>query len=250
MARPAKRSPAAPRAIVRIRPADVVNGRTLTDEQSAVFKDAVETLKRGEETEDAAMANRGRQRLRAMARDLGLLNEMDKAFADLNETALARLRMNDDVRAGGADGRVRVWDGIDQAHRNGDLDGLRVSADSLLALGTTYRQAFVGIEPGQADDTLELNIPVKWVSYIKNTISEIAPHFTMKRQLDDYIRQYYNPLFKRSRIMAGKNYEMARHIASWKRKVMRGWESIEIVSVKTPDSNAKLAASKVKPRAV
>ncbi len=88
-------------------------------------------------------------------------------------------------------------------------------------------------------DVNELNIPVKWVSYIKNTISEIAPHFTMKRQLDDYIRQYYNPLFKRSRIMAGKNYEMARHIASWKRKVMRGWESIEIVSVKTPDSNVK-----------
>ncbi len=83
------------------------------------------------------------------------------------------------------------------------------------------------------------NIPVKWVSYIKNTISEIAPHFTMKRQLDDYIRQYYNPLFKRSRIMAGKNYEMARHIASWKRKVMRGWESIEVISVKTPDSNVK-----------
>ena len=146
MARPAKRSPAAPRAIVRIRPADVVNGRTLTDEQSAVFKDAVETLKRGEETEDAAMANRGRQRLRAMARDLGLLNEMDKAFADLNETALARLRMNDDVRAGGADGCVRVWDGIDQAHRNGDLDGLRVPAATLLALGTTYRQAFVATQ--------------------------------------------------------------------------------------------------------
>jgi phosphorylase/glycogen(starch) synthase len=88
-------------------------------------------------------------------------------------------------------------------------------------------------------DVNEQNVPVKWVSYIKNTISEIAPHFTMKRQLDDYIRQYYNPLLKRSRIMAGKNYEMARHIASWKRKVMRGWESIEVISVKTPDSNVK-----------
>lgn len=83
------------------------------------------------------------------------------------------------------------------------------------------------------------NVPVQWVSYIKNTISEIAPHFTMKRQLDDYIRQYYNPLFKRSKMMAAKNYEMARHIASWKRKVIRGWESIEVVSVKTPDSNIK-----------
>jgi glycogen phosphorylase/synthase len=88
-------------------------------------------------------------------------------------------------------------------------------------------------------DVNKQNVPVKWVSYIKNTISEIAPHFTMKRQLDDYIRQYYNPLLKRSHLMSVKNYEMARHIASWKRKVMRGWESIEVVSMKTPDSNIK-----------
>jgi hypothetical protein len=56
----------------------------------------------------------------------------------------------------------------------------------------------------------------------------------MKRQLDDYYRQYYYKLFKRSKILAAKNYEMARHIASWKRKVLRGWEGIEIASIKTP----------------
>ena len=61
----------------------------------------------------------------------------------------------------------------------------------------------------------------------------------MKRQLDDYIRQYYNPLLKRSRLMAAKNYEMARHIASWKRKVARGWESIEVIAVNIPDSSQK-----------
>jgi alpha-glucan phosphorylase-like protein len=88
-------------------------------------------------------------------------------------------------------------------------------------------------------DVNSKGISAKWVSYIKNTISEIAPHFTMKRQLDDYIRQYYAPLFKRSRIMTGKNYEMARHIASWKRKVLRGWDSIEVIAMKTPDSNQK-----------
>jgi phosphorylase/glycogen(starch) synthase len=82
-------------------------------------------------------------------------------------------------------------------------------------------------------------IPQKWVGYIKNTISEIAPHYTMKRQLDDYFRQYYNKLLKRSRIITSKNYEMARHIASWKRKVLRGWDSIEVVSIKTPDSTLR-----------
>jgi hypothetical protein len=82
-------------------------------------------------------------------------------------------------------------------------------------------------------------VPVEWVSYIKNTISEIAPHFTMKRQLDEYFERYYNRMLKRSKVIIGKNYEMARHIASWKRKVMRGWDSIEVLSLKTPDSTQK-----------
>jgi len=88
-------------------------------------------------------------------------------------------------------------------------------------------------------DRDENGIPDKWVGYIKNTISEIAPHFTMKRQLDDYIRQYYSKMIKRTRILAGKNYEMARHIASWKRKVQRGWESIEVINANIPNSNVK-----------
>ena len=83
------------------------------------------------------------------------------------------------------------------------------------------------------------NVSEKWVSYIKNTISEIAPHFTMKRQLDDYFDRYYNRMLKRSTVIIGKNYEMARHIASWKRKVANGWNSIEVLSVKTPDSTQK-----------
>jgi phosphorylase/glycogen(starch) synthase len=82
-------------------------------------------------------------------------------------------------------------------------------------------------------------IPSKWISYIKNTIADIAPHFTMKRQLDDYIRQYYTKLFRRARTLTAKNYEIARHIASWKRKVTRGWDSIKIISVKTHDSEQK-----------
>jgi glucan phosphorylase len=88
-------------------------------------------------------------------------------------------------------------------------------------------------------DVNSKKIPQRWIGYIKNTISEIAPHYTMKRQLDDYIRQYYTNLIKRSRAMTARNFEMARHIASWKRKVLRGWESIEVVSVTTPDSNVK-----------
>ncbi|MCX6243188.1 MAG: alpha-glucan family phosphorylase [Bacteroidetes bacterium] len=82
-------------------------------------------------------------------------------------------------------------------------------------------------------------VPERWVSYIKNTISGIAPHYTMKRQLDDYIRMYYEPLFERSARMAERNFELARHLASWKRNVLREWNHLEIISLNMPDSTHK-----------
>ncbi|MDP4281271.1 MAG: alpha-glucan family phosphorylase [Bacteroidota bacterium] len=82
-------------------------------------------------------------------------------------------------------------------------------------------------------------LPVRWISYIKNTISEIAPHFTMKRQLDEYISKYYIPLFERSQALKAHNYETARYLASWKRNVIRSWDDIRVISLNVPDSSLK-----------
>ncbi len=82
-------------------------------------------------------------------------------------------------------------------------------------------------------------IPEKWVSHIKNTIAAIAPEFTMKRMLDDYFRKYYNNLLARSTELKANDYEKTKQIAAWKRKIMRGWDSIEVISVSIPDSTKK-----------
>ncbi|MEI6695389.1 MAG: alpha-glucan family phosphorylase [Bacteroidota bacterium] len=83
----------------------------------------------------------------------------------------------------------------------------------------------------------EQNLPVKWLSYVKKTIAQIAPHFTMKRQLDDYFDKYYNKLLNRSDLMIKNNFLLARDITSWKRKVLRSWDSIEILEINLPDSS-------------
>ncbi len=83
------------------------------------------------------------------------------------------------------------------------------------------------------------NIPTEWVQKIKNTIALIAPEFTMKRMLDDYRRKYYTPICKRSAMMNSDNYLNARKLASWKQKMLRSWDSIEVISVETTDSNKK-----------
>ncbi len=82
-------------------------------------------------------------------------------------------------------------------------------------------------------------LPTKWIAHIKKTISDIVPRFTMKRQLDDYYSKYYNKLFERRNLLYANNYELAKKIAAWKQKMIRGWESIEVVSYNLPDSTAK-----------
>ena len=74
-------------------------------------------------------------------------------------------------------------------------------------------------------------IPEKWVSYIKNTIALISPEFTMKRMLDDYYKQFYNKLISSSSILFANEDENIRTLTSWKRRMIRSWDSIESLSV-------------------
>jgi glycogen phosphorylase/synthase len=75
-----------------------------------------------------------------------------------------------------------------------------------------------------------------WISYVKHTISGIAPHFTMKKMMDDYVKQYYTKLIERSDKMKADNYQLIRDMAAWKRRMMRDWNHIEVLKVEVPDS--------------
>lgn len=81
----------------------------------------------------------------------------------------------------------------------------------------------------------EEGLPTAWINYIKNSIEKIASHFTMSRQLEDYIRQYYQPLAQRSARMKNNDYALAKELARWKKKVRTSWESIDVVEIKHPD---------------
>lgn len=78
-----------------------------------------------------------------------------------------------------------------------------------------------------------------WIQYIKRSIGHIAPHFTMQRQLDDYISRFYLPESKRARKLEAKDYEKARRIVEWKEHVASLWEQIKVVNVlyKEPFTN-------------
>ena len=74
-----------------------------------------------------------------------------------------------------------------------------------------------------------------WVRTIKNSIAQIAPHYTMKRQLDDYYAKFYTKEAKRFHALAANNSEKAKEIAAWKEEVVSKWDSIEVVSAQKPE---------------
>ena len=71
----------------------------------------------------------------------------------------------------------------------------------------------------------------EWIQYIKNSVAKIAPHFTMKRMIDDYIERFYNKEAKRSKSLAANNYELAKEIVAWKEKVAAAWDGVHVVSM-------------------
>ena len=69
-----------------------------------------------------------------------------------------------------------------------------------------------------------------WVKTIKNSIAQIAPHYTMKRQLDDYFTKFYCKEAKRHAELVANDYAKAKAIAAWKEEVASKWDAIEVVS--------------------
>ena len=68
----------------------------------------------------------------------------------------------------------------------------------------------------------------EWVGYIKNSFAKIAPIYTTKRMLDDYIDRFYSKQAKRAKTLKASNFGKAKEIAAWKEKVANVWDSIEI----------------------
>ena len=78
-----------------------------------------------------------------------------------------------------------------------------------------------------------------WVKVVKNSIAQIAPHYTMKRQLDDYFSKFYCKEAKRFAALSADNNAKAKEIAAWKEEVVAKWDSIEIVSCDKVEELAK-----------
>lgn len=83
----------------------------------------------------------------------------------------------------------------------------------------------------------------EWIQFIKNSIAHIAPNFTMKRMIDDYITRFYSKEDKRYKSLINHNFAKAKEIAAWKEKVAANWDNINVLDIKLDDFNSSIAVN-------
>ncbi|MBD5254545.1 MAG: glycosyltransferase family 1 protein [Barnesiella sp.] len=73
----------------------------------------------------------------------------------------------------------------------------------------------------------------EWIQYIKGSIGHIAPHFTMKRMIDDYIARFYEPEANRFNILSADDFKVAKEIVDWKENFVDAWDGVKVLEFKT-----------------
>jgi glycogen phosphorylase len=74
-------------------------------------------------------------------------------------------------------------------------------------------------------------IPLEWIDNIKNTIAQIAPHFTTSRMMQDYRNRYYLPQLERKQNIEKEDFKWAKELAAWKQQLIAVWDQIEVKNI-------------------
>ena len=80
-----------------------------------------------------------------------------------------------------------------------------------------------------------------WIEHIRKNFSLIAPHYTMRRQLDDYYSQYYDKLHENTRFLQADHRKVLSELGKWTLRIASSWPDVRAVAYRCQDStNAPL----------
>jgi len=76
-----------------------------------------------------------------------------------------------------------------------------------------------------------------WVQTMKNSMNFIAPHYTMRRMMDDYFDRFYTKLAQRSARLHAERNAIAKQLVAWKQSVISHWDELQVISVEDMGSS-------------
>lgn len=71
----------------------------------------------------------------------------------------------------------------------------------------------------------------EWINVVRRSLNFIAPHYTMRRMMDDYFERFYCKLAKRSARLHADANAIARELVAWKQGVAQHWGELSVLSI-------------------
>lgn len=75
------------------------------------------------------------------------------------------------------------------------------------------------------------DLPLAWLSRVKNCIATLTPRFSTQRMLQEYTDRLYINAIRNGMRFAANQFELARDVSRWKGMMSRIWENIRIEAV-------------------
>jgi starch phosphorylase len=71
-------------------------------------------------------------------------------------------------------------------------------------------------------------IPHNWVAVMKEAIKTVAPAFSMRRMVKEYVESLYLPALALGARIDADHYHLARELTEWSQRVRKNWEDISL----------------------
>ncbi|MFZ5585914.1 MAG: alpha-glucan family phosphorylase [Thermodesulfobacteriota bacterium] len=83
-------------------------------------------------------------------------------------------------------------------------------------------------------DRSEDGLPRRWIAYMKRSLSRLCPVFNTHRMLEDYADLAYVPAATRFNLLTAGDYQAARELGAWTRRIMENWSQVEVQELTSP----------------
>ncbi|MFW6161197.1 MAG: alpha-glucan family phosphorylase [Planctomycetota bacterium] len=74
-------------------------------------------------------------------------------------------------------------------------------------------------------------LPRKWIQKMKASMRTVCPEFNTHRMVQEYTERFYVPGIRKGRKLLASGLANARSLATWKQRLAKAWQGIEILSV-------------------
>jgi starch phosphorylase len=75
---------------------------------------------------------------------------------------------------------------------------------------------------------VENGVPRDWIRMIKQSISRLAPQFSMSRTVQEYAERFYIPSAVRSGRLYANGLERAKEIIAWRDRIYENWRGVRV----------------------